>query len=127
CVYFGVIVMSVRSFVKPAANRRNLPAWLLVSLLALAVSACGGSDDDSQSGIPPVATPPPVETIPPAEDLPEPAFEPAPDANVKPLPRPDGPSLPPPPAELRLSATYNKSSLAQPIRGITASSSGDEN
>lgn len=123
--------MSIRFYVKVAANSSNVLAWLLVSILALAVSACGGSSE-SADGTPPVATPPvvtpsPVGIPPPAEALPEPAFEPAPDANVKPLPRPDGPSLPPPPAELRLAATYNKSNQAQSIGSMIASSSGDEN
>src|SRR5690606_34245758 len=123
------------SCVKPASNRLTVPAWLLVSSLALAVSGCGGGDSaDSTPPVatppvvtPPVATPPPTETPPPAGDLPEPELEAAPSADVKPLPKPGAPSLSPPPAELRLSAAYNKSAAAAPVLAVSASSSGDEN
>lgn len=128
--------MDLWSCVKPASNRHIVPAWLLVSSLALAVSGCGGGSDSADSTppvatppvvTPPVATPPPTQTPPPADDLPEPELETAPSADVKPLPKPGGPSLPPPPAELRLSAAYNKSAAAVPVFAVSASSSGDEN
>ncbi|MBU1619624.1 MAG: discoidin domain-containing protein [Gammaproteobacteria bacterium] len=119
----------------------------MIPVLLLSVAACGGGDsstvpDDAGSGTPPVitppvATPPPVITPPPVEtppvvpppldDLPEPELEAAPDATTAALPKADAPSLPAPPAELRVAAHYDKTATSSPVPVTAASSSGDEN
>ncbi|EKE84375.1 di-heme oxidoredictase family protein [Idiomarina xiamenensis] len=111
-------------------SQRINKRWLLVPLLALTLAACGGGDDGSNdNSSPPVDNTPtePEPETPPTEDLPEPDLEPAPGNSISPLPSSDAPILPAPPAALRLSASYDKSQLAQPIAGINATSSGDEN
>ncbi|MCU5782001.1 carbohydrate binding module family 32 domain-containing protein [Alcanivorax balearicus MACL04] len=95
---------------------------LLILLLALTASACGGGGGGST---PPASAP----DSPPAEELPEPNFEPAPVSDISPLPSADAPVRPAPPPELRLATATDDGECqpAQPITGITASSSGDEN
>ncbi|WP_233081732.1 di-heme oxidoredictase family protein [Rheinheimera soli] len=135
------------SVIQFATHRFRLKSWLIIPALALSVVACGGGDsttapDDSGSGappvvIPPVVTPPPVVipppvvtppvVVPPIEELPEPDFEAAPDAKIAPLPKADGPSLPAPPAELRIATSYDKTAPGSPVAAVAASSSGDEN
>lgn len=103
--------------------------WLLIPLLVLALSACGGDSSSDNSSPPPTSGTPaePDPVSPPIEDLPEPDFEPAPNTDISPLPSPDAPILPAPPDTLRLADSYDKSQLAETIVGVVASSSGDEN
>lgn len=120
--------------IRPRTAKGLTSAVLLISALTLA--GCGGggdTQDNNQGSAPPVEAPPP--TSPPvatpdpapAPELPEPEFEAAPEPSTVPLPSSNAPSLPAAPAELMLSAAYDRSPPAQSITAIAASSSGDEN
>ena len=139
--------MSCDSVEQSEVCRLRYGSWLIASVLALSLSACGGGGDSSAvpdgTGTVPVTNPPisppvtppvtppadtpPAEDIPPVADLPEPELEAAPAARTSALPKADAPSLPPPPAGLRIDANFDKTAVSQPVFAVAVRSSGDEN
>ena len=133
--------MGPYSFVQSGTNKLKRKPWLMLPLLALSISACGGGGDTtavpdpSGSDKPPVITPPivtppvenPPENPPPVQELPEPELETLPDVKAAALPRAGAPSLPPPPASLRIPDSVLTMAVAQPLSVVSVTSSGDEN
>ncbi|MCH1920719.1 discoidin domain-containing protein [Shewanella sp. A3A] len=138
---------------------RSKIRWaIMLPLLSSLLTGCGGGDDNAEVApqpAPPVTTPEPepgetpdpepgdtpVTPVPEDENLP-PLEAPALTSAV-PLPRADAPSLPPPPASLRLPADFQVGQQRQPTKStrsaviaateaalitpVAATSSGDEN
>lgn len=133
--------MSPYSFIQSGTDKLKRKPWLMVSLLALSITACGGGGDTSTvpdpsgSDKPPVITPPvvtppvesPPENPPPVQELPEPELETLPDVKVAALPKAGAPSLPPPPASLRIPDSVLTMAVAQPLSVVSVTSSGDQN
>ncbi|MDX3773306.1 di-heme oxidoredictase family protein [Chromatiaceae bacterium AAb-1] len=114
--------MNLGFFIKPGAKKQSLVGFLAVPLLAFSLAGCGGSDSDDQ-------VPDGSGEITDPVALPKPALEAAPNAEIAPLPKAGAPSLPQPPAELRLADSYDKTVPGQPLNvaSVTVTSSGDEN
>lgn len=137
---------------KYPAYLRAITRWaIILPLLSTLLSGCGGGEDTTgvaPSPTPPVSTPEPEPGDTPVTPVPEdenpPQLEAPALTSAVPLPRADAPSLPPPPASLRLPADFDIGQQRQPAKStgrsaviaateaalitpVAATSSGDEN
>jgi len=137
---------------KYPAYLRAITRWaIILPLLSTLLSGCGGGEDTTgvaPSPTPPVSTPEPEPGDTPVTPVPEdenpPQLEAPALTSAVPLPRADAPSLPPPPASLRLPADVDIGQQRQQVKStgrsaviaateaalitpVAATSSGDEN